>query len=98
MEKVIKLLGGRKNGTDHTGVFDIPSLLKTLIMAMLTFGSIAFTAGSYLGSAKDLPARVETIERKQDRSETRQEAILTELRSLGQDVREMRTVMMRGNK
>ena len=94
MEKVIKLLGGKKNGTDHTGVFDVPTLLKNLLAALLAFGSLTFTAGSYFSTAKDLPERVEAIERKQDRAEARQEAILTELRSLGTDVRELRACMM----
>lgn len=98
MEKVINFLGGKKNGSDRTGVFDVPSLLKTMVMALLTFGSLAFTAGAYFSSAKDVPARVEIIERKQDRAEAQQDAILQELRSLGQDVREMRAVMMRGGK
>jgi hypothetical protein len=99
MEKVIKLLGGRKNGSDHTGIFDVPTLLKNLLTALLLFGSISFTAGQYFGNAKDLPARVATIERKVDRSEAQQEAILTELRALGVDMRELRSCLMnRSNK
>lgn len=97
MEKVINFLGGKKNGSDRTGVFDVPSLLKMLIMAMLTFGSLAFTAGAYLASAKNLPDRVEAIERKQDRSEERQDAILQKLDALGTDVRELRSCMMGRN-
>ena len=99
MDKVINLLGGKKNGSERTGVFDMPTLLKNLIAALMVFGSLAFTAGAYLSSAKDLPARVATIERQQDRSMAQQEAILTELRALGVDVRELRACMLnRGGK
>lgn len=94
MEKVIKLLGGKKNGTDHTGVFDIPSLLKTLVMALLTFGSVAFSAGAYFGSAKDMPVRMDTMERKQDRVEANIEAILANQAAMAADIRELRSVMM----
>jgi hypothetical protein len=94
MEKVIKLLGGKKNGTDHTGVFDIPTLLKNLLTALLLFGSLSFTAGQYFGSAKDLPFRVETVERKQDRVEAKLEAILNNQAAAASDIRELRACIM----
>lgn len=96
MRKIINFLGGKENGSDKTGIFDVPSLLKMLLMVMITFGSIAFTAGAYLGSAKDLPARVENVERKQDRVEARLDAILQKLDSQGSDIRELRACMMGG--
>lgn len=99
MEKVINLLGGKKNGSDRTGVFDVPVLLRNLLTALMTFGSLAFAAGSYIGAAKDVPARLEVVERKQDRVEAQLDAILQKLDSTGADVRELRTVMMsRGSK
>lgn len=94
MEKVINLLGGKPNGSPRTAVFDVPGLVRTLVTAMLTFGSLAFAAGTYFSGVKDLPVRVETIERKQDRVESQQLAILSELRSLGVDVRELRTALL----
>lgn len=95
MEKVIQFLGGRKNDSDRTGVFDMPELLKTLLMALLTFGSLTFTAGTYFGNAKDLPDRVMAIERKVDKNDTQHDAILSELHTLSTDMRELRNYMLR---
>lgn len=94
MEKVINFLGGKKNGSDRTGVFDVPALLRTLVTAMLTFGSLAFAAGSYFGGAKDLPARLEVVERKQDRVEEKLEAILANQTMAAADIRELRACML----
>ncbi|HSW49201.1 MAG TPA: hypothetical protein VLH09_03455 [Bryobacteraceae bacterium] len=94
MEKVINLLGGKPNGSPRTAVFDVPGLVRTLVTAMLTFGSLAFAAGTYFSGVKDLPARVDVVERKQDRVESQLPAILSELRSLGVDVRELRTALL----
>lgn len=96
MEKVISFLGGKPNGSDRTGVFDVPYLLKLLIMTALTFGSITFTAGAYFSNAKDIPDRVVSIERKQDRVEARLDAILTKLDSTSADVRELRACILNG--
>lgn len=99
MEKVINFLGGKKNGSDRTGVFDVPALLRTLTTALLAFGSIAFAAGNYFGTAKEVPARLEVVERKQDRVEEKLEAILANQTAAAADIRELRAcVMGRGNK
>lgn len=95
MEKVIKLLGGSPNGTPKTGVFDIWELLRNIVFIVAALASLSFAAGTYFGNAKDIPARVDTLERKCEVSESRQDAILQKIDALGVDVREIRTVVMR---
>jgi hypothetical protein len=66
---------------------------------------VSFTAGSYFGKAKDIPAQIatmcikqDTMERRQDNLEVRMDtqvaAILEAVKNQGNDIREMRSVMM----
>lgn len=94
MDKVINLLGGKKNGSDRTGIFDVPTLLKNLIAALVAFGSLTFTAGAYFSNSKDVPVRVSAVERRQDRMEPTLEAILANQSAMAADIRELRAAML----
>lgn len=94
MDKVINLLGGKKNGSDRTGIFDVPTLLKNLIAALVAFGSLTFTAGAYFSNSKDVPGRVSAVERRQDRMEPTLEAILANQSAMAADIRELRAAML----
>ena len=105
MEKIIEttrnLLGGKENGSRRTGNFDVPTLLKNVVLLMLTFGSIAFTAGLYATTARELPAKVQTIERKIEAVERKQDGVQAALDAIlrGQaeqsaDIRELRAALL----
>ena len=94
MDLLIKLMGGKKNGTDRTAVFDMPTLMKNITLAMLTALSLAFTAGNYFSATKDLPVRMDTVERKQDRVDAKLEAILSNQAAAAADIRELRACML----
>ena len=81
MEKVAKWLGGNES----------MELVKNVIYLLVAFGSLTFAAGTYFGNAKDLPARVDTLERKADHIDV----LASDVKEIRSDVREIRAVIMR---
>ena len=98
MEKAIKLLGGQKNGTPNTGIFEIWNLLRNIALIVVSFCSIAFALGNYVGNAKDLPERIDKIENRMTISETKDGEVLAALGDLRADIRELRACILRGDR
>lgn len=92
MEKVAKFLGVDK---------DIRDVVKNVILLLVTTASFAFAAGTYFGTAKDIPSRLACVENKQTDSDRKQDRMAIQLETItstqiqmASDIRELRSVLM----
>lgn len=89
MEKAARFLGIDKG---------LQEAVKNVVMLLLAFGSIMFTAGTFFGNAKDVPERVSKIERRQDIAESelrvQLQRISEKLDAQSSDIKELRSCML----